>query len=376
MSDPSSRSWAEIDLDAIRSNARLCRSLSGGRRIMAVVKANAYGHGLAPVVHALEPEVDMLGVAGLHEALEVRAAGVSKPIFLLGASLGGEIPGIVAAEGLVGSLSSLAEARVFSAEAIRQEREVAVHAVVDTGMGRIGFLPENWTAEVAEELANLPGLKLCGVASHLPSADEDKAFTRAQISKFREVTATVRDLEMHIANSAGVIGFSSLEIGDVVRPGLMLYGISPLPDAVEGLRPAMVLKSRITLVRDLPAGSTISYGGTYQCSKATRVATVAIGYGDGYPRNLSGMGAEVEIVGRRCPVLGRVTMDQIMIDVSGLATGPEPGTEAILFGGGVTGIGVEELAGLSGTIPWEIFTGITPRVRRVYVGDETPTETS
>jgi len=376
MSDPSSRSWAEIHLDAIRSNARLCRSLSGGRRIMAVVKANAYGHGLAPVAHALEPEVDMLGVAGLHEALEVRAAGVSKPIFLLGASLGGEIPGIVAAGGLVGSLSSLAEARVFSAEAVRQGREVAVHAVVDTGMGRIGFLPENWTAEVAEELANLPGLKLCGVASHLPSADEDKAFTRAQISKFREVTATVRDLEMHIANSAGVIGFSSLEIGDVVRPGLMLYGISPLPDAVEGLRPAMVLKSRITLVRDLPAGSTISYGGTYQCSEATRVATVAIGYGDGYPRSLSGMGAEVEIVGRRCPVLGRVTMDQIMVDVSGLATGPEPGTEAILFGGGVTGIGVEELAGLSGTIPWEIFTGITPRVRRVYVRDETPTETS
>ena len=372
------RTWAEVDLAALRHNAEIARSLAGDRRIMAVVKADAYGHGVIPIARCLQGSVDMLGVSGLQEAREIREAGVRCPIYLLGASLEVELPGIIDLEGLVLTLSSMQEARALSREADRRGRCIPVHVAIDTGMGRIGFRPEEWGKALVEELEALPGLKLTGLMSHLPSADEDERFTRQQFRQFTELSELLPGLDFHIANSAGLIGYGEEQIGNLIRLGLLFYGCSPIDTSNLDLRPVMSLKSRVTLVRELPAGSSISYGRSFVTGKPMRVATVAVGYGDGYRRHLSGNGAEVGIREQRCRVLGKVTMDQIMIDVDHL---PEvvAGDEVLLFGSSGSKhplvIPVEEVAEKAGTIPWEIFTGITPRVRRIYQSDQSERET-
>ena len=372
------RTWAEVDLAALRHNAEVARKLAGEHRIMAVVKADAYGHGILPVARCLESKVDLLGVSGLLEAREIREAGINCPIYLLGASLEVELAGIVGLENLVLTLSSMEEARALSREAVRQARCIPVHVAIDTGMGRIGFQPDEWGQTLIEELENLPGLKLTGLMSHLPSADEDKDFTRQQFRQFSQLSAVLPGLDLHIANSAGLIGYGEQPIGNLVRLGLLLYGCSPIDAANLSLRPVMSLKSRVTVVRHLPPGSSISYGRSFVTAKTMRIATVAVGYGDGYRRHLSGNAAEVGIRGRRCRVLGKVTMDQIMVDVDHV---PEviAGDEVLLFGSSGSNqplvIPVEEVAEKAETIPWEIFTGITPRVRRMYRSEHSERET-
>ena len=210
----------------------------------------------------------------------------------------------------------------------------------------------------------LPNLEIEGIGSHLPSADEDEDFTRAQFAKYAEILRSLGGPERfrwrHLSNSAGLLGYGR-ESCNLARPGLMLYGISPLPRHPVKLKNVMSLKSRVTLVRTLPAGHGVSYGRAFVTTRPTRVATVGIGYGDGYPRHLSGNGAEAFIRGRRFPLLGRVTMDQIMVDVTG--SDVAEGDEVELFG---PNIRVDEVAAKAGTIAWEILTGITPRVVRVY----------
>ena len=364
------RCWAEIDLAALRHNVAAIRArLAPVARIMAVVKANAYGHGAATVARALAGQVEMFGVANVAEAREVRAHAPETPVFILGPALP-EVRAEIVAAGFIPSVSDAAEARAFSD--LGGGRRVPVHLVIDTGMGRIGV----WAGEavaVAYDILAMPGIEIAGLASHLPVADEDAAFTREQLAHFQRLTAELRALGIarpvvHCENSAGVLAFPT-QAGDMVRTGLALYGSSPLPAFQPLLRAALIWKTRITLVREVGAGRGISYGRTFITEHPMRVATLAVGYADGYQRHLSGRGAEVLIRGHRCAVLGRVTMDQIMADVTAL---PEvaAGEEVVLIGRqGEEEISAAELSRKAGTIPWEIFTGLGRRVERVYLAD-------
>jgi alanine racemase len=371
------RCWAEIDLEALRHNIAVVRARIGGHaRIMAIVKANAYGHGLPEIASALNGRVEMFGVANLAEARAVRRAVPAAEVFILGAALPEERAEIVQS-GFIPAISSLEEGRAFN-DLAGEGRRVPVHFVIDTGMGRMGVWQDE-APEVARALLRLPRLDVTGLATHLPSADQDEAFTAAQLEAVERVAVAVRASGLrapllHSLNSAGVIRFPG-HAQDMVRTGLMIYGWSPVPGFQNQLRPVMTLKTRVTLVRALAAGRSVSYGRTFITPQPVRVATLAVGYADGYPRSLSNRGAAVLIGGLRCPVLGRVTMDQIMVDVTGLPS-VEPGREVVLLGRqGDAEITAVELAEKAGTIVWEIFTGIKGRVERIYLhGGETSTK--
>lgn len=358
------RAWAEIDLGALRANLEVARTSFGGN-LMAVVKAGAYGHGLEEVAKALAPaDIVFFGVANVGEARRIRQAGVTTRIYLLGATWAEERDEIVAHD-WTPCISSLEEAGHFDRLAAARHTRLKVHISVDTGMGRGGFVADH-LAEKLVALERMEHLEIEGIGSHLPSADEDEEFTLKQFGRFQaiidELGGSRKFRWMHLSNTAGLLGYAQ-GFCNLARPGLMLYGISPLPGFQEKLRTVMTLKSRVTLVRDLPAGHGVSYGRQFVTTRPTRVATVGVGYGDGYPRHVSGKGAEVWIRGRRLPILGRVTMDQMMIDVT---AAPEviEGDEVELFGAHLP---VDELAAKADTIVWEILTGITPRVVRCYL---------
>jgi len=368
---PPPRCWAEIDLGALRQNAALCRSLAGpGCEMMAIVKADAYGHGLPEVVGALSGIATWFGVANLREARRTRAAsnGSERGILVLGPATPEEVEPLVA-EGFSGAVSLPEEVAAYESAAARLGTTARLHAVIDTGMGRMGCLPDDAGALVSAIRSNAH-CQLEGLASHFPSADEDRTFTLDQIKSFKTLAAALAPgagCQIHLGNSAGLLGFQGEMTGmTLVRPGLALYGISPFPGEGSGLCPVMSLKTRVTLVREVPAGTGISYGRTFITERNSRIATLAVGYGDGYPRQLSGAGADVLIQGRRCPLLGRVTMDQILVDVTELPSVAR-GEEAVLMGkhgdGEITAI---EIAQRADTIPWEILTGITSRVERTY----------
>ena len=289
-------------------------------------------------------------------------------IYLLGATWSEEREEIVARD-WTPCISSLAEAEQFNHLAAAQGKRLKVHLAVDTGMGRGGFVAEH-LPETMARLELLENLEIEGIGSHLPSADEDEEFTLRQFERFHSIIRDLGGLERfkwrHLSNSAGLLGYPQ-GVCNLSRPGLMLYGVSPIPGFQEKLSTVMSLKSRVTLVRTLPAGHGISYGRQFVTTQPTRVATVGIGYGDGYPRHVSGNGADVWIRGRRLPILGRVTMDQLMVDVTAAADVME-GDEVEIFG---PNIPVDEIAEKAETIVWEIFTGITPRVTRCYHGIET-----
>jgi alanine racemase len=357
------RAWAEIDLAALRHNLDAARQASGCG-IMVVVKAGAYGHGLEEIARFLaEENIAFFGVANVGEARRIRNAGVETPIYLLGTAWAGEREEVVA-RGLTPFLSSLEDAEHYHRLAGRAGKRLRVHLGVDTGMGRGGFIQEQLPG-LMKRLEAFHHLEIDGIGSHLPSADEDGEFTRRQIVRFRDIIGELGGPERfrwrHLLNSAGLLGYDR-ELCNLARPGLMLYGVSPLPGHQGKLATVMSLKSRVTLVRTLPAGHGVSYGRQFVTTRPTRVATIGIGYGDGYPRAVSGNGARVHIGGASCPILGRVTMDQLMVDVSG-AGEVVAGDEVEMFG---PHIPVAEIAEKAGTIAWEIFTGITPRVVRCY----------
>ncbi|MFY9986085.1 MAG: alanine racemase [Chthoniobacterales bacterium] len=362
---PPHRCWAEIDLGALAANlSQLKQRVPPEVQFAAVIKADAYGHGLQPVATALKDQVDLLAVANAAEAEEIRRAGVQTPIMILGPAISEELP-IVVRERFIPTLSTAEEGRRLAD--LVTSAPLDVHFVLDTGMGRIGL----WNGEAVEEfrrLTQLPQLRVTALSSHLPVADEDGEYTSDQLDRFRrEAEQLSGTLPATILNSAAVLRFGdTARAGDVVRTGLALYGICPLPEFQSLFRPVLSLKTRVVLIRTLQAGRTISYGRTFTTGRETKVATIGAGYGDGYPRHLSNVGAEVLIQGHRCPVLGRVTMDQTMVDVSGLAS-VNIGDEVVLIGRqGAEEILASELAQKSGTITWEIFTGITKRVVRVY----------
>ena len=357
------RAWVEIDLRAMKKNLAFAREVFPGG-LMAVVKAGAYGHGLEDIAKSLAgEEIAFFGVANVGEARRIRQAGVESRIYLLGATWSEERDEIVARD-WTPCISSIEEAEQFNRLAAARDKRLKVHLAVDTGMGRGGFVADHLPEKLAE-LERMEHLEIEGIGSHLPSADEDEEFTLKQFARFESIIAELggasRFKWRHLSNSAGLLGYPQ-GVCNLSRPGLMLYGVSPLPAFQEKLSNVMTLKSRVTLVRTLPAGHGVSYGRQFLTTKPTRVATVGIGYGDGYPRHVSGNGADVWIRGRRFPILGRVTMDQTMVDVTG-ADDVSEGDEVEMFG---SNIPVAEIALKADTIVWEIFTGITPRVMRCY----------
>ncbi len=370
------RTWVEIDLGAVRHNVRVaqeCFAEGSPPGILAVVKADGYGLGMLAVARAMAAEVRGFAVANVREAAALREAGMEQPVYLLGPALPEEWDA-VAAGGFCAAVSSLEEVTGYGAAAARRQVTLAVHVVVDTGMGRIGVLPEEASAVVRAVQAH-PALRLDSVASHFPSADEDPVYTREQTEQFEALLGKLQGENLaagagrQLANSAGLLAYPP-PAGHWARAGLMLYGVSPLPAEQARLRQVVTWKTRVSLVKMLPAGHGVSYGRTFITTRPTRVATLAAGYADGFPRQASGHGAAVLLGGQRCAVLGRVTMDQIMVDATDLTEPPRPGDEAVLVGvQGNVEITAPELAAQGGTNAWDLFTGLGPRVRRCYVGE-------
>jgi alanine racemase len=377
------RCWAEVDLTALRDNlAWLRRRVGPAVKIMTVVKADAYGHGLRPIAGCLmQSGTDIFGVANLAEARAIRAVGRGWPILLLGACLPDEVE-IAVRDHVMPTLSSLAEASHFSAVARRLNRVVDVHVKVDTGMGRLGVAPAG-AVELIAAIRRLSGIRLQGVFTHFAQAEDNAMATRRQAKCFQLVLdALARAGQtpplVHSHNSAAVLHECD-RAGTLVRPGLLIYGIVPpgrrrLDAALRAelrreVRPALSWKCRVALVKTVRAGTPLSYGSTFITAATTRVATVTAGYGDGFPRSASNR-ASVLVRGRRCRVLGRVTMDQMLVDVS-RAGQVSPGDEVVLIGRqDGREIHTAELAVWAGTIPWETLTAITARVPRVYRGGE------
>jgi len=375
LSEPFRRCWAEVDLNALRHNVAAIREHVGATvGIMAVVKANAYGHGVVELARELRYLVEMFGVASVAEALQLRRVAPQTGIVVLGPALPEEREALLR-NAFIPVISSLPEAKAYSklAGSLKSASPFPVHLKIDTGMGRIGVWHEE-ALEVAQAIAALPGLQLAGVATHLPVADENPEATRAQLVQWENWVGDLRKAGMaipvvHVLNSAGTILFNARHAsgGDLIRPGLILYGSSPVAEFQARLRPVLAWKSRITLLRQVPAGRSVSYGGTFVTPAPMRIATVCAGYADGYSRHLSNVGAQVLIGGQRCPLLGRVTMDQILVDVSGVPQAAV-GDEVVLIGSqGGEEITAAELAAKAGTIPWEVFTTISSRVVRYYI---------
>ena len=356
------RSRAEINLAALRHNLQLATRRANSPA-MAVVKADAYGHGLSRVAKSLANDATFFGVATVAEAREIRACKIDNPVFLLGPSLPDERAEIAALD-VTPSISSRQEADDFARLGNQRGRPLNGHLMIDTGMGREGFQPAD-LAESWHALGSLKGLTIDGLATHLPSADENPAFTRNQFRLFQEIACSLggthRFRWIHAANSAGVLGYPPDDLFTLARPGLMLYGVAPVACMpADSPLPVMRLVGRVTLVRTLPQGHGVSYGGTYQTTRPTRIATVGLGYGDGYPRAVSGNQPVVFSNGRRLPILGRVTMDQVMIDATSTPD-LDVGDDVEFFGPNVL---VSEVAEKAGTIAWEVLTGITQRVIR------------
>jgi alanine racemase len=366
MTKESYRCWAEIDRSALRQNAAVVRSRIGTAELLAVVKANGYGHGMVDVAQALGNDAQLFGVANLDEATTLRAA-LSHPIVILGPATAEERSAI-AERGFIASVSTVEEAKEF--DRVAHIVPVAINFVVDTGMGRMGA-PDREAVRVFKEISALPRIKIHSVSSHLPSSNEDAEYTRDELTRFAQLVRQFRadvpgEYKVHILPSAGVLAFNEPPF-DIVRVGLVLYGISPLPEFERDLKPALTWKTRIGLIRELPKGSSISYGRTFVTPKAMRVATLTAGYADGYPRHLSNRDAAVLVHGQRCALLGRVTMDLMIIDVTDVADA-KAGDEVVLLGRqGNEQISATELAERAQTITWEITTRIGSRVRRVYV---------
>ena len=380
------RAWVEIDLDALRANFQVIRQRAGAERgVLPMVKANAYGLGVDRVVGALEREQPWgYGVATVEEGVALRALGIARPILVATPVPPGEEGRAVEAR-LTPSVSDIASLlRLRSAAEAAGGDALDVHIEIDTGMGRSGF---DWrqASKWGPELVRVAGreataaVRCAGAFTHFHSADEPegRAATEEQARRFEEALAELRvdrsSLVVHAANSAGALRWPELA-GDLVRPGIFLYGGHAAPGladdgAVPPPDPVVSIRARLSLVREVPAGSTAGYGATYEATRPERWATAAIGYGDGLPRTLGNRGWAL-VRGRRVPVRGRVSMDSVVLDVSDV-TGVEAGDVATFVGSdGDARVTLDEAASLGGTISYEILTRMGARLPRVYVGGQ------
>ncbi len=352
--------YAQLNLGALRHNLGRVRGAAPGRRVMAAVKADGYGHGALNVATALAGETDGFAVACLEEALVLRAGGVRSPIMLLGGLMEAAELDELEAAGVETVIHDDAQLRLLTAYRPRGGAQT-VWVKIDSGMHRLGFSPEQ-VPRVWEALRGAEYLYLRGWMTHLACADDpDDPYTSEQIPAFKRALAGLPG-ERSIANSAGVLAWPDSH-ADTLRPGIMLYGASPLlgRDAASlDLKPVMTLTTRLLSVHTLPAGAKVGYGATYRCPETMLVGVAEIGYGDGYPRKLAN-GTPLLVNGRRSQLIGRVSMDMICVD---LRRQPEarPGDPVVLWG---EGLSAEEVAAAAGTIAYELFCQLTPRVRRI-----------
>lgn len=368
-------SWVEIDLDAIKQNCKTVKNLVGNHvKIAAVVKANAYGHGAVEVSKAcLEAGAEFLTVAILSEAIELREAGFTCPILILGWTPPEGYPMAIVQE-IRMTVYNLQEAEELNRMALEMGKKAKVHLKLDTGMSRLGFQADEAGLKIAEVILQMKGIEVEGLFSHLSNGDEyDKTFALEQVHKFQSFAGTLQQRTgiripiYHLGASACIIDIPEGHF-DMVRPGIMLYGYQPSDQMhhIPDLKPVLTWKARVAHIKTLPAGRLIGYNGTFELHKETLVATIPVGYADGYSRMLSNNGYII-CRGKKLPIIGRVCMDQFMVDASEL---PELqlGDEVILLGAseGVS-ITVTEMARQWGTIEHEVTCGIALRVPRVYI---------
>ncbi|HEB13057.1 MAG TPA: alanine racemase [Actinobacteria bacterium] len=358
--------WAEIDLSAIRDNIRNTQDILPEKtRLMAVVKSNAYGHGLIPVAKTVvEAGADRLGVASIEEAIELRTAGLQVPIQILSEPPASASVAIIE-HNLIPTVYSLDLPKALSVAARKKGTTAKIHLKIDTGMHRVGILPER-AGELYKTISELEGLFIEGVFTHFACADRPAdPYTQKQLRAFLELKKILLQIPIwHAANSAGAFFFPQTHL-DMVRIGIAMYGLQPSADQVlPQLRPALSLKTKIAFTQDLQAGQSVSYGLTFTAQHPTKIAVLPIGYGDGFSRLLSNQGI-VLIAGQRVNIIGRVCMDQSMVDLDGVEA--TLGGEAVLIGSqGSQRITAEEMAAMIGTINYEIVCLINNRVARVY----------
>jgi alanine racemase len=373
---PPGPTYARIDLAALTANFALARKAAGTRSVIAVVKAEAYGHGSVPVARALvRAGCERLAVARVSEVAPLREAGLAVPILVLGGVHDAEEARATLALHATAVVSQAGHVALLADAARRRGGPAPVHVEIDTGMRRLG-VPVATAADFLARVSAEPALRLEGAFTHLARADEaDPSPSVAQLRDFRRVLEDARargvgSLLVHAANSAGLLADARLakelpEAG-AVRPGILLYGVDPrlAPAERAPLRPVMTFCARVAQVREVRAGDAVGYGATWRAPAAGRIATLAVGYGDGVPWSLANRGV-VLLGGRRAPIVGRVSMDAITVDVG--AEDVEPGDEAILFGAGLP---VEEVAAAAGTLAYEVLVRVGSRVPRLTVGDE------
>lgn len=364
--------WIEVDLDAVCYNYRTVRSIVGDKtKICAVVKADAYGHGVMEIARTLSDEgVDYFAVAILDEAIELRKMGITKPILVLGPMMPGQAPYVLRYD-LTQTICSIEMAEELSMEAFRRRKPVKIHIKVDTGMGRIGIGYEDAVAVIGR-IQDFPYLETEGIFTHFATADcPQKEYVREQWERFQQV---LKDLKLqgveipiaHVATSATIIDLPEMKM-DMVRPGLMLYGLYPHPSqkAKVDLKPALTYKARISYLKDITRRSSISYGRKYTAQVGEKIATLPLGYADGIRRMLTNLG-EVLIGGKRCPMVGTVCMDHIMVNVTDLDE-VSRFDEAVLIGKqGKSEISLDEIAEKLCTIHYEVVSCLGKRVPRIY----------
>jgi len=369
------RTWAEINLDAIRHNFNEVKSKTKSP-VMAIIKADAYGHGVYEVAKVLlEEGACAFGVATCDEAIELRNMGFNIPILILGVIFPEEYHSIIEKD-VSFAVDSFENAVTASKKAEELGKDALVHIKLDTGMGRIGFLPNEKSLEEIEKVSKLKNIKIQGIFSHMSKADEEnKTYANMQFEKFMHMCTALEQKGVslpvkHIANSASIATLPNTHL-DMVRSGIVTYGLNPSDDVDEryiNLKPAMTLKSRITHIKTVKEDSLISYGGHFTAKAGTTIATVAIGYADGFSRVLSGK-AKVLVKGNLVPVVGNICMDQCMIDITGKEN-INCGDEVIIFGSdGNNTIKADAVALLCGTINYEIVCSVARRVPRVYIRD-------
>lgn len=373
------RVHADIDLDAVQFNfEQMYQKISKDTKIMAVVKTDAYGHGAVPLAELLESLEYLWGfaTATIDEAIELRQAGIQKPILILGYTFPECYSSVVKYE-IRQTVFTYDMAEELSKEAVRQGKKAYIHIKLDTGMGRIGYQDEEEAAKDIVRMKALPMLEFEGIFTHFANADmQDQELTRGQISRFREMirrieAENVKFVYKHCANSAGIIELSENEF-NLVRAGIISYGMWPSDEVrkdVVPLKPILSLKSHVVYVKEVKAGATISYGSTWAAKETCKIATIPVGYGDGYPRSLSNRGY-VLIKGYKAPIVGRVCMDQLMVDVSHIPEEIRIGDRVTLIGNdGEESITAEELGALSGRFNYELMCDLGNRIPRIYYKD-------
>ena len=376
--EKNNRVKAVISLDAVEQNFREMRkNIAEDTKMIAVVKADAYGHGAVPIAHLIENHDYIWGFAAAtaEEAVHLRQAGITKPILILGIVFDEYFPELVQYD-IRPAVCEYDEAKKLSDEAVLQNKTVHIHIALDTGMTRIGYADIPESVEEIKKIAELPNLEIEGIFTHFARADEyDRSPAMVQLERYQDFSKRVEEAGVdiplhHCSNSAGIIRVPEANLS-IVRAGITIYGIYPSSEVerdIVKLAPVMELKSHITYVKDVPAGAAISYGGTYVADKKKRVATIPVGYADGYPRQLSNKGW-VLIHGKKAPILGRVCMDQFMADVTEIDN-VKKGDEVTLLGrDGDEFISIEEMGDLCGRFSYEFACDISPRVPRVYIKD-------